>query len=243
MTRTKIATNAASRIDMAIVGLRNMALDAGDGALLGSEETLTARLGASRATVRQAARLLEREGVLIVRRGINGGYFAARPSFNSIEHAFGAYLESLDVDVEDLSMVASLLWVEVVRKAAGAKTGGVKALAEQLLRKVRALRQDAPWFDVLKFDQDCRATIFRAVNSRYVEFMFNVNIAVGHRRDFQRAAELDGTVEHREFVYAWREATLIELHAIREGDPELASMAARCMRDIWHRRVWGHPYK
>jgi DNA-binding FadR family transcriptional regulator len=231
-----------AKIDVGVGVLRNMALDAESGALLGSEEALTAKLGISRATLRQAARLLEREGVLRVRRGISGGYFAARPSFNSVEYAFGAYLESLDVAVEDLTMVASLLWVEVVRKAAAAKTQDAKALAEHLLGKVHALRLDASWADVLEFDQYCRTAMFKLIKSRYVELIFNVNIAFGHRRGFRRASDRDGTREHLEFVRAWREATMMELRAITEGDQELAVMAARYMRDLWHRRVWGHPY-
>jgi len=50
-------------------------LAAKEGALIGSEESLIADLGVSRSTLRQAARLLEREGLLRVKRGINGGYY------------------------------------------------------------------------------------------------------------------------------------------------------------------------
>ena len=75
---------------------------------MGSEETLIAKLGVSRATVRQAARLLEREGFPRVRRGINGGYFAARPDVRTIEKAVSSYLEMVHTKPEDITVIASV---------------------------------------------------------------------------------------------------------------------------------------
>src|SRR6266404_239290 len=107
-----------SAIDAAAARLRELALAADDGELLGSEEALVEKLGASRTTVRQVARLLEREGLLRVRRGINGGYFAARPDLHTIETTVSAYLEMLHTEPEDVTTIASALWVEVLRRAA-----------------------------------------------------------------------------------------------------------------------------
>ena len=84
-----------SAIDTAAANLRSIVHSAEEGALLGSEEALVTKLGVSRATVRQAARLVEREGLLRVRRGINGGYFAARPDAHSIKAAVSSHLERL----------------------------------------------------------------------------------------------------------------------------------------------------
>ena len=80
------APRLKSTIDAAASRLRALARAANADALLGSEEALVAQLGVSRATLRQVARLLEREGLLKVRRGINGGYFAARPDLRTVEH-------------------------------------------------------------------------------------------------------------------------------------------------------------
>jgi hypothetical protein len=33
---------------------------------------------------------------------------------------------------------------------------------------------------------------------------------------------------------------VLEFESIASGDPELATMAARHGRNIWHRRVWNH---
>jgi len=236
-------SNRPSSIHSTACALRKMSLESENGALLGGEGALVAKIGASRATLRQAARLLEREGLLKVRRGIQGGYFAARPGFNTIEYAVAACLESLDVDPEDITCVTSVLWVEVMRKAAGVRTEKAKALAEHFCGKVEAVRPDASWNDVLEITVDFRSAIIELVKSRYLELILNINVAATYQKAPPKPADSYDTSAHREFVRAWRGAMLMELKAISEGDQELAVMAARHARDLWHRRVWGHNYE
>ena len=155
-----------STLEVVKAKLREVVLSAKEGALIGSEESLIADLAVSRSTLRQAARLLEREGLLRVKRGINGGYYGSRPDEKTIQTAVSAYLGTLDMKYDDVTAVAS---------------------------------------------------------------------SVGR---FPLAADRDGTPQHREFVRAWREAKLLELAAIEQGDVELGMMAARNGRNIWHRRFW-----
>ncbi len=232
-------SQAAPIIDSILDCLRKMALEADNGTLLGGEGALVARLGTSRATLRQAARLLEREGLLRVRRGIRGGYFAARPGFNAVEYAVAVYLESLDVDPEETVIVASVLWVEVMRKAAGVRTEDAKGLVEHFRRRLFALRLDASWDDAHEIERDYRKAIFDLVKTPYIELIFNINFAFAHKIGFPDPADRDGTTEHREFLRGWRQAKLMEIEAIAEGDLELAVMAARHNRSLWSRRVWG----
>jgi len=217
--------------------LRALVLAAEDGAQIGSEEALVARLGYSRSTLRQVARLLEREGLLRVRRGINGGYFAARPEPGTVEATVSAYLEALHVGVEDATVIASALWVEVVRKAAAADPARAQHTAEALRQRVAALRSDATFAEVRALEHDCRTAIFRLADCRYIELIFDINTALANRT-LSSPTEADDSVAHREFVRAWRDARLMELAAIAAGDTELGAMAARHLRNLWHRRVW-----
>jgi GntR family transcriptional regulator, transcriptional repressor for pyruvate dehydrogenase complex len=219
--------------------LRAIVMAANEGMLLGSEESLIATLGVSRTTVRQVARLLEREGLLKVRRGINGGYFAARPDVHTIEAAVSAYLDIVHTDPEDLTVVASVLWVEVLRRAARIRDGRASVLAERYSAEVRAVRSDAPFHEVLQVEQQSRKAIFDLIQSRYIELIFQINTAFAQGR-MAPTAVLDGTDTHREFIRAWRNAKLLEFESIADGDPELAAMAARHGRNIWHRRIWQH---
>ena len=228
-----------STIDSAASQLRSIVLSAEEGVLLGSEETLVARLGVSRATTRQVARLLEREGLLRVRRGINGGYFAARPDLHTIEATVSAYLEMLHTESEDVTVIASVLWVEALRRAARKRTAESKALAEEYLQRVRALRLDASFEDVLLIELESRKAIFDLIKSRYIELIFQINIAFAQRR-FPATGAKDDTDAHREFVRAWRHAKQLEFESIAEGDAELAMLAAQHGRNVWHRRIWNH---
>lgn len=229
-----------STIDSAASRLRAIVHATEAGTLLGSEETLIAQLGVSRATVRQVARLLEREGLLRVKRGINGGYFAARPDIRTIESTVSSYLEMVDTNVKDTTAVGSALWVEVINKAAGIRTESAKALAKDLKEKLNALEANASFEEVLKLETEIRAAIFTLINSRYIELIFQINVAFAARQFPLIPADQDTTAEHREFVREWRNGKLLELDAIADGDQTLGSMAARHTRNLWHRRLWGH---
>jgi GntR family transcriptional repressor for pyruvate dehydrogenase complex len=228
-----------STFDLAASHLRSIVLATDEGALLGSEETLVAKLGVSRATVRQVARLLEREGLLLVRRGLNGGYFAARPDVRTIEKSVSTYLEMVHTEPEDLTVIASVLWVEVLRRAARLKTKASKALAEKYLERVRALRLDASFNDVLRVEEESRGALFDLINSRYIELIFQINIVFSQRR-FTPTSEKGSADTQREFVADWRKAKILEFQSILDGDPELAMLAARRSRNVWHRRIWNH---
>jgi GntR family transcriptional regulator, transcriptional repressor for pyruvate dehydrogenase complex len=227
---TKSATEAAAQ------SLRSIVLSVHSGELIGSEEELISRLGCSRSTVRQVARLLEREGLLKVRRGINGGYFAARPDAGTIEATVSAYLEMLDIDSFDVTVVASALWVEAMRKAANADRDNASLLADRLSAKVKSIKDDASFEKVREIELLVQSEIFDLAQSAYVRLIFDINVAYSRRR-FSQPLPDNNSDEHRDFVRAWRSAKLLELAAIAQGDVELAGMAGKHSRKIWYQRI------
>lgn len=210
--------------------LREISLAATDGALLDSEEKLVAALGFSRSTVRQAARVLEREGLLRVRRGPSGGYFAARPDARTIENAVSSYLATLDISLQDITLIASALWIEVVRKAA--RNGGpdARAILEPCQRQVEAIDVTASFDGVRSLERECRKAVFALADSKYVELIFSINTAFA--QGVPQRPQWGGD-EHERIVANWRDAKLMELAAIGDGDVELASLAARRVRKAW----------
>jgi GntR family transcriptional repressor for pyruvate dehydrogenase complex len=228
-----------SAIDAAAAKLRALVLASKDGAFIGSEDELLAKLGFSRSTVRQVSRLLEREGFLHVRRGIGGGYFGSRPDAASIAKTVSAYLETLDMDAQDVTVIASALWVEVLRKAATVRNETAKSLSAAFRERVLAIKPSATFEQVLALEQESRGAIFDLVKSRYIELIFAINTEFAGRRAAPHD-DLDDSAIQREFVRAWRDAKLLELSAIADGDVELGIMAARHIRNIWHKRVWTH---
>lgn len=215
--------------------LRDIATSADEGALLGSEDALLAQLGVARATVRQAARLLEREGLLSVRRGAGGGYYAARPGLATVEAAVSAYLETLDMDPHDATVIASVLWVEVLRRAASLGTPEATEMAERFISRVKRLGETPTYEQILKLEQESRAAIFALTRTRYIELIFQINAAFAIRRFPGERSSEDGAPPA--LASAWRDAKLLELKSIAVADPELGMMAARHIRSIWRQLV------
>jgi GntR family transcriptional regulator, transcriptional repressor for pyruvate dehydrogenase complex len=86
--------------------------------LLGSEDDMIKMLGVSRPTLRQAARMLEQEQLLVVRRGIGGGLFGRRPTAEAVSHTASVYLRSQGATYRDLIGTQLLLGTECARLAA-----------------------------------------------------------------------------------------------------------------------------
>lgn len=204
-----------------------------DGYLLGGEKELEQLLGASRATLRQVARLLEREGLLRVRPGGKGGYYACRPSFGSMESALTAHLETLDVKIEELLAIASITWTESVEQAARLNSDASRALADVIAQKVRAVASDISNRALIEIEQGIRSQIFELIERPYMQLIFEVNVQFA-RRKFEGPGQIsDITDNQAQFVQAWRSAKLLELEAIAHSDAELGALAAKRTREVW----------
>lgn len=227
-----------STINVTAQRLRKKILAHDEGSFLGNEDSLVTELGASRNTVRQVARLLEKEGLLTVKRGINGGYYGSKPSPKTVEATVTSYLEMLNIEYRDVTDVSSALWIEVLRRAAALQTQEAQSMAEELHKKVLRLKPNASFQTVFKLENACRQALFRLIKSDYIELIFNVNSEFAVRRFAASPSILDNTETHRQFVRAWRETRLLELSAIINGDVEMGVMAAKHLRHIWHHRIW-----
>jgi GntR family transcriptional regulator, transcriptional repressor for pyruvate dehydrogenase complex len=107
-----------SAVLRAAKALRQEVLKCADGALLGSETHLVRRLKVSRPTFRQAAKLIEQEQLLIIRRGVGGGFFARKPSHSAVTHMARVFLVTRKATRADALGAASPLFGEIARAAA-----------------------------------------------------------------------------------------------------------------------------
>ncbi len=98
--------------------LREEILSSEDGAFLGGEEDLLERFKVSRPTFRQTSRLLEQEQILVVKRGLGGGYFARRPGMGFVTRAAANYLLSRNISARQLLEASRSALRALVRKAA-----------------------------------------------------------------------------------------------------------------------------
>lgn len=214
--------------------LRRHVLSKDEGAFLGTEDELLTLLGASRGTLRQIARILEREGLLVVRRGINGGYYGMRPSLDSIETAVSGYLHTLDVKSSDATMIASTLWVQTLRKLAGWSDPGKLQLLDRFLERLAKMDVDASLQDIVCYEMDFRDAVFDYMDSRYVQLIFKINVkfSAGNLADSLELAP----DQHAAFARAWRNTKYLELAAVANGDRAMTVEAVTRARRIWHER-------
>jgi GntR family transcriptional regulator, transcriptional repressor for pyruvate dehydrogenase complex len=103
------------------------------GTFLGVEADVRERYQISRPTLRQAARVLEHQQLLIVKAGAHGGYFVSRPSGSDLVSAAVLYLQSRDFKLAD-NIIASLAIAQRVAVSAAKSDNEV---ARQALREMR----------------------------------------------------------------------------------------------------------
>jgi DNA-binding GntR family transcriptional regulator len=226
------SAKSKSPIENAAAALRRVALARAEGEFLGSEDDLVEMLGVARVTVKQAARLIEREGLVRVRRGANGGYFAARPTVEMIETIVCGYLNTLGLESHHGGQVATALWVLVLREAAKANREVANAVTKKLNRQIQKLGPETSIEDVGRLEREMRSTIFEMIDGGYLELLFQINAAFA-RQQLSGDNHFADLVGHEVFVRNWKKAKLAELEAIADGDEILAMMAALHSRKLW----------
>lgn len=107
--------------------------DFDDGQLVGSEDDLVARFDVSRPTMRQAVRVLQAEGLMVVRRGPNGGMFAKVPSSEMVARSLTMLLRHRGATFVQLIDALMPLSEAVVRDALTAEPSRRAAAASSVL--------------------------------------------------------------------------------------------------------------
>ncbi|MDB5424105.1 MAG: GntR family transcriptional regulator [Phenylobacterium sp.] len=107
-----------SAVLRALPVFRNLILAADDGAFIGSEADLIIRIGISAPTLRQVARLLEHEELLVIKRGVGGGFFGRRPSAETVARSAALFLNLQKTPTEEVYSAAQTINAELMRRAA-----------------------------------------------------------------------------------------------------------------------------
>jgi len=121
-----------TRVAHLIKELEALSLAHKDGDLLGAEDALLVRFGVSRPTLRQAAKVVEAVNLITVRRGLRGGFYAARPDAASAIRAPARYLRLQDATLRHMHEVSSLLAPAMAARAAGCADPALRAELEAL---------------------------------------------------------------------------------------------------------------
>jgi DNA-binding FadR family transcriptional regulator len=205
-------------VDRAVRQLQARCLTEPEGAALGSEEELLAWLEVSRPTLRQATRLLEYQGLITVRRGPGGGYFARRPDISSVADAAAIYLRSRKTAMSEIVGAAHRYSAEAAARAAlSSRTSTKEALRAMAAELAPLLPEEIPGDVFIAQEIAMTELIFELVESAPLELMSRIFTRFGYGS--QGGNVFERQPDRRK---VWRPLRLKVVDAIVAGDAERA---------------------
>lgn len=207
--------------------LRELILAREPGAQIGSLNEVSALLGVGIVSVQQAARVLEHEGLLAVRRGPGGGYYGARPDDAALERSLATYLRVHCSVRSEAREILSMVDCELAAAAAECRDAQLRAELKALGDRLNAC--DTPSLRV-DWEGQFRAQLFRMVSRRFFELISRVAIQVYDSSPSPIYAGEAG-------VAAWRLEQGRIIAAILKQDQELARFEAERHRRSFQARL------
>ncbi|MBB5685942.1 FadR/GntR family transcriptional regulator [Sphingobium boeckii] len=208
--------------------LRELILSEAPDERIGALPDLARSLGVGTATVQQAARVLEHEGLLHVRRGPGGGYFGRRPDAAALERSMAAYLRGRHSDHYEALEMMTLLDCEIMPAAASCRND---TLFEELAVLEMRIDQCVTSEDSVALEDDLHAILFKMVDRPLMELLAGVAMR------FYRSAPIPRIFEGEEGLHAWRRWRHHIIGAIIDKDPDRARFEAERHRRELLRRV------
>jgi len=184
---------------------------------LSTEPGLAEEFGVSRATVREAMRILRGQGIIQTLRGARGGHFLVSPQTEavtkSVGEAFGLWFDAGAVSIAEVDEARNVVERALVRLAAERRTEDDLRAMEEILGEAD---ESQSLTDFLDLDVRFHGQIAIAARNRLLELPMNAIHSVRPRtnRLLRR--------HDRSAVFA-QHSRLYE--AIRDGDPDAAEQA------------------
>jgi GntR family transcriptional regulator, transcriptional repressor for pyruvate dehydrogenase complex len=155
--------------------LATLSLGYEDGTYMGAEDDLLARLGVSRPTLRQAAKIAESERMISVRRGTRGGFYATRPDVNDSIRSLNRYLRMSGVTIRELTVINPVS-EQAARLAADCRDELLRTRMADLLASVAHLHGPRIFMD---FDTKFVRLIAEMSGNRVVEVLIAMSYSFG----------------------------------------------------------------
>lgn len=220
MAKSNASANDSGRRNLvanAVERLRERIFAQAPGDLIGSLPELARALGVGIVTVQQAARILEHEGLLDVRRGPGGGYYGARPDAAALERSLAAYMRSQPASWQESLDMTSLLFNELCAAAAGCRA---PALLAELRDFARRVPEAASMEDVARGELEFQDLLFRMVQRPLFELLTRVTLR------FSTSQAHDGVYRGALGLEVWIAGRRLIIDAILRHDEALARFEA-----------------
>lgn len=208
--------------------LRRELLEKPRGEFFGAEDDILTRLAVSRPTLRQAARILENEQLLVVKRGPKGGYFVARPDPDTVIRAAGLYLQDRGARLRDLMEAAAGSLSTMVNLAANSRDDLARDNLRQELRGYASQNFGAlPFKDFLAAETRMVAAISQLAGNEPLDLVIRILFGCGLGATSDRI--FDGFPDR---VRDCADLRIKEVEAIVAGDAKLADLFGQKARTL-----------
>ncbi len=191
--------------------------DLNEGVELPSERELGEQAGASRATVREALRILESEGLIETRLGRRGGSAVLPPSTATIERSVGIYIRGKRIRLQAVLETRGAIEPSAARYAALHRNEEDLEELERCQQRVERAAEDGDLDAYIQANLDWHVQVVRAShNELLIAFIAAVAKSVYLESDIEgfNSGEVRAAV-----VHAHRRV----MDAIRAGDGEAAA--------------------
>jgi DNA-binding FadR family transcriptional regulator len=208
--------------------LREQILEREDGEFLGAEDELMRRLGVSRPTLRQAARLLENEQALVVRRGVKGGYYARKTDVGAVAHLAAFHLRARDTTLWDTAAASEPLIDAAILRAATASDPAARRRFAQAMATFTPAAQRPPAATVGREETEFIAHVLELAGNPVIELFVRILYQFGLSQTSTRVF-----ANHPERIQAWAESRERIASAIVAGDAEMAILLRQRRGRAW----------
>lgn len=195
--------------------LADLSLAAAPGDHLGAEDDLIQHFGISRPTLRQAAKLVERDRLISIRRGTKGGYFAERPDARDAIQSLARFLRLKGATLGHVIQVTRPVSEEAAVAAAERRSG---ADVERLRAFVATIdNRDTPR-DLIAAEVELGRLIAGMSGNPVVELVMEIGYSFGLDEE---GSDLYAAPDRRARTRAMQRSLC---QAIIDGDPEVARL-------------------
>jgi DNA-binding FadR family transcriptional regulator len=197
--------------------LRELILAQDPESYLGSLNEIAKLLGVGIVTVQQAARVLEHEGLLTVRRGPGGGYYGTRPDEAALERSVAAFMRVHGATYKESLEIISLLDTEIIAAAARCKNDGLHEALRALSQRIDSCNSEEAR---IAFEEDYRDLLFKMDAKPLFELLGRVAMRL------YKSPRPPALFPGEDGVAVWKECKRRMLDAILKQDEALARFEA-----------------
>ncbi len=225
--------HAESLVARTARALSQISLESEDGEFLGAEDELLARLGVSRPTLRQAAKIAENDRMISVRRGIRGGFYASRPDAADAVRTLARFLRLRGATLADIMVVSRGISERAAALASACQDAGLRTRLEEFMARID--QNDTP-ASVIAAESDLARLVAAMSGNPVIELVMAIGYSFGME---EQGVALFRDPEHRTIC---RKQQRDLCRALLDRDSDIAQLMMKRRSDTvseWIRQAAG----